>query len=55
MVTQGQVFATTGLVELFPSCVRQHDLKPDDSEPLKQCRLPMICDLSARQDTSDRR
>ena len=54
MVEQGRAFAATQLVQLFPSCIWQHDLKPEDHETIKRRVLPAIGELIARQDTSDR-
>jgi uncharacterized protein (TIGR02466 family) len=53
MVEQGQVFAAKQLVQLFPTCVWQHDLKPADYEPINQRILPTIRELIQRQDVSD--
>ena len=52
MVEQGQVFADTQMLQLFPTCVWQHDLKPEDFEPINRRILPTIRELIKRQETS---
>ena len=49
MVEQGQAFAHTQLVQLFPTCVWLHDLKPEDYEPINRRILPVIAELVDRQ------
>lgn len=48
-------FAATQLVQLFPSCVWLHDLKPEDHQAINRRILPTIRELIARQDVSDQR
>lgn len=45
MAQQGQAFANTQLLQLFPTCVWLHDLKPEDYEPLNRRIAPVIRDL----------
>lgn len=49
MVEEGQVFAHTQLVQLFPTCVWLHDLRPEDYEPINRRILPVIAELVERQ------
>ncbi len=42
MVEQRQVFANTQMVQLFPTCVWLHDLKPEDHEPINRRIVPII-------------
>ena len=45
---QRQVFAHSQLVQLFPTCVWLHDLKPADYEPINRRILPVIAELVER-------
>jgi uncharacterized protein (TIGR02466 family) len=53
MVEHDQAFAATQLVQLFPTCVWQHDLKPEDYEPINRRILPTIRDLIKLQEVSE--
>jgi uncharacterized protein (TIGR02466 family) len=52
VVERGQVFANTQLLQLFPTCVWLHDLKPEDYEPINRRILPAIRELLARKGPS---
>ena len=45
MAQPGRAFANTQLLQLFPTCVWLHDLKPEDYEPLNRRIAPVIRDL----------
>ncbi|MDX1574725.1 MAG: TIGR02466 family protein [Kiloniellales bacterium] len=47
MAQQGRAFANTQLLQLFPTCVWLHDLKPEDHEPLNRRIAPVIKELVA--------
>ncbi len=53
MVEQRQVFANTQVVQLFPTCVWLHDLKPEDHEPINRRILPTIRELIELQGSSE--
>ena len=50
MAEQGQVFANAQMLQLFPSCVWVHDLKPEDTERINRRILPKISTLIERQE-----
>ena len=45
---QRQVFAHSQLVQLFPTCVWLHDLRPEAYEPINRRILPVIAELVER-------
>ena len=49
MVEQGQKFADTQMLQLFPTCVWLHDLKPEDHEPINRRIIPTIREIIERQ------
>lgn len=51
---QDPVFANAQLLQLFPSCVWLHDVKPEVYEPLNQRLLPIIDTLIDQQPLSER-
>ncbi len=53
MVEQGQKNATTQVLQLFPTCVWLHDLKPEDHEPINRRILPTIREIIKRQRTPE--
>lgn len=54
MVEQANVFAHTQMIQLFPTCVWLHDLKPEEYEPINRRIVPIIRELMERQGTPEK-
>lgn len=53
MVEQGRKFADTQVLQLFPTCVWLHDLKPEDHEPINRRIIPTIREIIERQGATE--